>query len=139
MARWILKLTGYALLAAVFALCLYTVPPTIESDLLGSAKKTLRDNGLDWALVSIDGRDITLSGSPPDQQAARKAVELLRQTTGVRQVLTTWSADAFPDTSEARQAPVIDLATISEPTDEPASAHQINLPLQPAPDQEFDH
>ncbi len=138
MARWLLKLTGYTLLAAVFALCLYTVPPTIESDLLNSAKKRLHDNGFDWALISIDGRDITLSGSPPDRDAARRAVELLGQTAGIRQISTTWQEDALP-ASSARQTPAIDLATINRPGDETAPVQQINLPVQPAPDQELDH
>lgn len=141
MARWILKLTGYALLAAVFALCLYSIPPTIETEVLGNAKRTLQAHGIDWALVSIDGRDITLSGSPPSRAAAQDAVRLLSETTGVRTVRTTWP-DSLPAQSAASGAS-IDMATIVEtPTAVPTSAgpdQLINLPVQQAPDQEFNN
>lgn len=149
MTRWIFKLTGYALLAAVFALCLYTIPPTIESEVLSNATHSLKRNGMDWVLISIDGRDITLSGSPPSEQAAVEAVELLRSTTGVRRVTTTWSGEISTDSLTAHPPASIDIATIdrndiavnSAPAVTEAVAEQppiLTLPTQQAPDQEFD-
>ena len=148
MTRWIFKLTGYALLAAVFGLCLYTIPPTIESEVLNSAKHSLKNNGLDWVLISIDGRDITLSGVPPSDEAAASAVKLLRGTTGVRQVTTTWAGESVTGGLTLQPASV-DIATIgrkvaasNEPTVTEVVMEQpltLTLPTQQAPDQEFDN
>ena len=141
MARWMLKLIGYTLLAVVFTLCLYSIPPTIESEVIGNARRTLQAHGIDWALISIDGRDITLSGSPPSRAAAEAVVKLLSETTGVRTVQTTWS-DSLPEQAEATGESV-DIATIVEtPTVAPNATgpdQPINLPVQQPPNQEFDN
>ncbi len=148
MMRWILKLTGYALLVAVFALCLYTIPPTIESEVLANAKQTLKSHGMGWVLVSIDGRDLTLSGSPPNNDAAAKAVNLLLDTTGVRQVETTWAEKSSADSWESPPSS-IDIATIDRNAGANATAVatdsamiqplSLTLPTQQAPDQEFEN
>lgn len=148
MMRWILKLTGYTLLAAVVALCLYTIPPTIESEVLANAKQALKSHDMGWVLVSIDGRDLTLSGSPPNDDAAAKAVNLLRSTTGVREVATTWAQKTSTDGWDAPPSS-IDLATIDH-QDGTSSAHlaadamteppiTLTLPTQQAPDQELEN
>jgi hypothetical protein len=113
--RWILKITGYALLAAVFALCLRTVPPQIESDLLATTQARLKQQQYNWAMVSIDGRDLLLSGSPPNDDAARKATNLVRNIAGVRKVDTDWVA-SIPASGSSKIHPpaaTVDIATIS--------------------------
>ena len=141
MARWMLKLIGYTLLTAVFVLCLYSIPPTIETEVLGNAQRTLRAHDIDWALISIDGRDITLSGSPPSRAAAEAVIKLLSETTGVRTVRTTW-ADSPPEQAKS-SGENVDIATIVEtPTEAPTSTgpdQPINLPVQQPPNQEFDN
>lgn len=127
--RWILKLTGYALLVAVFAFTLITVPPTIESDLLSRSQQALK--GKDWVLISIDGRDITLSGHPPDQQAANEVLQLLNEVEGIRNLHTDWSlATGRP---EPFTTDTIDFASVDrshQPDQENESVPEINLPIQ---------
>ncbi len=148
MMRWILKLTGYTLLVAVFALCLYTIPPTIESEVLANAKQTLKSHGMEWVLVSIDGRDLSLSGTPPSDAAAAKVVSLLRNTTGVRRVETSWAQESSANNQKSRPV-AIDIATIDHSVS-PDSASittdtaieqppALTLPTQQAPNQEFEN
>ncbi len=148
MMRWILKLTGYTLLVAVFALCLYTIPPTIESEVLANAKQTLKSHGMAWVLVSIDGRDLSLSGTPPSDEAAAKAVGLLRNTTGVRRVETSWSQESATNNQKSRPV-AIDIATIDHSVTSDSASIVTNtaiehppaltLPTQQAPNQEFEN
>jgi OOP family OmpA-OmpF porin len=55
-----LGLVGLALLCV---LCLYCRAPAIEEDLRGQALACLADAGLDGELLSVSGRDATLTGS----------------------------------------------------------------------------
>ena len=133
--RWTMKLIGYALLAAIFVLCLKTVPPRIEADLLATTQKSLQENRLDWTMISIDGRDLTLSGSPPTSEAAKKAVELAHQTPGIRKIEVAWL-----DNHQSRPGSVanVDIAAMEATRQVPvAQMHEettqlsITLPTQP--------
>lgn len=81
--RWIWP----GLIATVFltVLALWFRTGTIESDL--AAKIAQAHGNGHWAVVTIDGRDVTLSGTAPDAAMHDEALSLARSALGVRQVL----------------------------------------------------
>ncbi len=86
LTRWIMKLIGLIILAGIFTICLQTRPQQIQSDLLQKARNTLEENDFSWAMVSIDGRDVTLSGIAPDDVATELAINAVSRIPGVRVV-----------------------------------------------------
>ncbi|MGV6817703.1 MAG: hypothetical protein ACWA44_10610 [Thiotrichales bacterium] len=82
--RWIMRLIGIAALAGIFALCLTTVPQQIQSDLLARAQLLLEEKNMDWVIVSIDGRDITLSGNAADSSDKDIVSKTIATIPGVR-------------------------------------------------------
>ena len=59
--------------------------PAIETDILKRSKEALSSNSLDWANVTVDGRDITLSGDAPSEQLKQHALDTAN-VYGVRQM-----------------------------------------------------
>lgn len=82
--RWTMKLLGLALLAGIFTVCLNKVPQQIQADLRSHAELLLKEKNLDWVIVSIDGRDITLSGMADDNLGAESALNIVASISGVR-------------------------------------------------------
>ena len=80
--RWIWP----GVIATVFltVLALWFRTGAIESDL--AAKIAHAHGNGHWASVTIDGRDVTLSGTAPDADMQAEAVRLARQALGVRHV-----------------------------------------------------
>ena len=58
---------GILPLALIVLLALYFKPAPIESDLSARAASDLAAAGHGWAEVSVDGRDLTLSGTAPSE------------------------------------------------------------------------
>jgi len=52
--------------------------PAIQDDIHTRATATLADEGFDWASLSVDGRDITLTGVAPSEIHKTKAGELAK-------------------------------------------------------------
>lgn len=59
----------------------------IEDDLTARANDDLKAvGGLEWASVTLDGRDATLSGNAPDADSAKKALDVVAEVWGIRVV-----------------------------------------------------
>ncbi|MGH1477885.1 MAG: hypothetical protein ACRBM6_04020 [Geminicoccales bacterium] len=58
----------------------------IEDDLAERSLDDLTAVGQEWASVELDGRDATLSGEAPDDDAVKSAVETLSDVWGIRVV-----------------------------------------------------
>ena len=87
MNRTIIKLLGAA---GCFFICLFAIiyyPAKIERDLLERCNNKLINAKIFTASVSVDGRDITLTGYVNNEQQRRSALETLMQVEGVRSVL----------------------------------------------------
>jgi osmotically-inducible protein OsmY len=73
------------LLLAILAIVL--AGSWIEDDLAAQAIRDLEAAGQDWASVSVDGRDATLTGTAPTADAAKGAVNTISDVWGVRAVI----------------------------------------------------
>ena len=85
-SKWLLY-SPVVLLPFVAAFSL-SAPSTLE-DISGRATLSLAAVGADWAKVSFDGRDATLSGDAPGAAALDAAVKAVSGTRGVRVVSNT--------------------------------------------------
>ena len=80
---WLLGLLGWVLLTF---LCVWTSAPGIEADLLERTTATLDAEGLPATAVSLSGRDVTLSGTVPDEAGRARALLAAADVEGVRVV-----------------------------------------------------
>lgn len=79
MYRFIILLLTLLALAAIGYFCIYKISaPAIQADIQTRTSNTLRANGIDWAEVSVSGRDITLSGVAPSEDMRQSALQLAR-------------------------------------------------------------
>jgi OOP family OmpA-OmpF porin len=86
MCRPLYWLWGLIPLALVALLALYFRPPPIQQDLTARANAALSEAGEGWASVTLDGRDLRLSGIAPSEGAQTQAEEIALSTWGVRVV-----------------------------------------------------
>ncbi|MEM9056505.1 MAG: OmpA family protein [Pseudomonadota bacterium] len=120
---------GAALLAIVLFLGLFRFPERVEGHLLESAQGSLTAAGADWATLTVSGRDLTLSGAPPDAEAHVAALAALNDLGAVRRVVdatgrTTPAAPANAAPAAAAPAPAtptVSLSSSSERSPEQAS------------------
>jgi len=57
---------------------------TVESDLHARSKKAASSAGHEWLSISLQGRDITLHGNAPDEDALNNVVRVIKNVYGVR-------------------------------------------------------
>ncbi len=78
---------GAGILAVVVfgGLCIRHNVPAIEADLANRASQALKKQRMGWASVEMSGRDLTLTGVAPDDDALAAATEIAR-VAGVRLV-----------------------------------------------------
>lgn len=81
--KWIWGLVPIGFLTAV---AYFFAAPQIATELELSASGALQKAGQGWARVSVEGRNVTLRGSAPDQAALDAAVDAAAQARGVRRV-----------------------------------------------------
>lgn len=81
------------LTAAVLAVLVYTMvlgvrwlSPRIEQDIAGRVTTGLAEQGLLWADVTVEGRDVVLSGQAPDAEAKARALNVATRVFGVSKV-----------------------------------------------------
>ncbi|RYG60421.1 MAG: BON domain-containing protein, partial [Alphaproteobacteria bacterium] len=81
------------LTAAVLAVLVYTMvlgvrwlSPRIEQDIAGRVTTGLAEQGLLWADVAVEGRDVVLSGQAPDAEAKGRAMSVATRVFGVSKV-----------------------------------------------------
>ncbi|PWL18214.1 hypothetical protein DKP76_10895 [Falsochrobactrum shanghaiense] len=75
---------GVTCTAALTALALWFGVNRVEADLAAQAAAALAPFG--WANFDIDGRDLTLKGTAPDQQAQDAALSAAGQIRGIRTI-----------------------------------------------------
>jgi hypothetical protein len=75
----------------LFGLTLFFAGGKIEADLIQRSKALLQQQGFDWAEIGVDGREMLLTGTAPDQTAGKRALELIRDLAGVRSVKKKFS------------------------------------------------
>jgi OmpA-OmpF porin, OOP family len=81
--RW---LWGILPLAIFSWLAVMSIREPLERDLSQRAGEALRNAGLGWAKVRFDGRDGTVSGQAAEDNEPAKALEVARNTWGVRAI-----------------------------------------------------
>ncbi len=86
MRLWMVRLAGLLALAAVTALCVMTNAPQIEAELEKRATDSVASLAADWADIKADGRDIIVSGAPPDADAKAQIFKAIEPIPGVRTV-----------------------------------------------------
>ncbi|MEM8877960.1 MAG: OmpA family protein [Pseudomonadota bacterium] len=77
---------GLIPLALVMVLALYFRPTPIEADLASRTNAALVEAGEVWASIAIDGRDVSLTGSAPNEAAKTQAREIAQSVWGVHEV-----------------------------------------------------
>lgn len=71
----------------------------IEADVAARAGAALREAGLGWVRVGVDGRDVIMSGLADDADARRRAVETVDRVWGVRSVADAMTLPPSPEPS----------------------------------------
>ena len=74
--RTLLLSAGILLLALMTLLCVQRLPTSIESDIALRLNTLLEHQGIDWAQVSVDGRDVFIEGEAPSNDDMLHAIEL---------------------------------------------------------------
>ena len=80
-SRWLWGLLPLALLGSLLH---FAERPSIERDLTQRATQALGAAGLGWATPRLEARDGVVSGAAVSDEDRKKAVDILRQTWGVR-------------------------------------------------------
>ncbi|MEM9056863.1 MAG: BON domain-containing protein [Pseudomonadota bacterium] len=84
MSRNAILVGGIAAFIVIALMCLRHGPAAIEADLSERAAQRLNDADLGWARVTMDGRDLRLSGLAPDAVAREQAADIVAALPGVR-------------------------------------------------------
>ncbi len=128
MSRFLIILLGLVALAILAFFCVNKHTPAIEDDLVNRTQQALSQEGLGFAQVGIDGREVLLTGVAPDEAKREKAEELARGVWGVRTVDNQIALAATPEhVSIAEPEPVVEPAEVqSEP--EPIPYYEVKEP-----------
>lgn len=102
--KWLLWAVPMVVLTTLPAYMFNSGP--LNRDISARATGQLIAIGATWAVASVDGRDLTLGGDAPSQEAIASAVEALRGVYGVRRVATGARVVALPPV--ALVAPTVD-------------------------------
>lgn len=86
MLRFLLILLCVCGLAYVSYQCVQTKSPEIEVDIAQRAHSFLKNAGIDWARLSVDGRNVEIEGLAPNEDAAKEAIAALRNRFGIGRV-----------------------------------------------------
>lgn len=79
----ILGLVGFAM---IFPLCVWRHAPAIESDLLTRCAQALEEQPSMVVDVTVNGRDVTLTGLAPDTGTKELVIDRIENVWGVRVV-----------------------------------------------------
>src|SRR5688500_11992069 len=85
--KWVVP--GLATVLGGTTLCLAMTSTEIANDLATSSAAVLQRGGYDWAELSFDMRDLTLSGTTTDQALVDDAALQLANIQGIRGVTTS--------------------------------------------------
>ena len=81
---WLLP--GFVTVAVITALAIILRGGVIEEDISSRAASLFQTDGVPWAATSLDGRDMTLSGTAPTEASFHAAVQAANRVWGVRTV-----------------------------------------------------
>ncbi len=111
--RWIWP--GLFTIAILSFLAVWTAADRIEADISSRTIVALEENGLAWADLAIDGRDVRLSGSASTASSRESAASTVLRTYGVRIVddRTDLVAEQSPYTFSAERVPSPDGGSIT--------------------------
>lgn len=84
--KWVVP--GLATVLGGTTLCLAMTSAEIGSDLTARSAAAMATGGFDWAELSLDGRDLTLSGTTTDLAMITTATARLSDLAGIRSVVT---------------------------------------------------
>jgi hypothetical protein len=84
MRNWVLP--GVATTTVLTALATWFGAGAVEHDLTSRTSAALIGNGQRWATVEADGRDLTMRGTAPDENAQAAAAQVAAAVPGVRTV-----------------------------------------------------
>lgn len=82
----------------VSAFCIATQPPLLQQDILKRCQDALLVRHLPIRGLSVDGRDVVLTGSPDSPILSPQALQAVNSVPGVRSVKTVSSGNAEPRT-----------------------------------------
>lgn len=94
---WLLSL----LLVLLLLFCASRHAPTIERDLSERSRMVLAADKLTWTAVTVNGRDLTLTGTAPSAELSKRAAELAAAVWGVRRVENRLEVAAAADDTAA--------------------------------------
>jgi len=84
MSRAVILLLGLIALALLVFLCIRKHTPEIQADIQERAASVLSSEPtIDWVKVSVDGRNVVLTGIAPSEKMRTKAEEMAKAVTGV--------------------------------------------------------
>ena len=116
MSRAAILLLGIAAQCALSALFVWRVVPSIERDISARGTDALAGQGINWAQIDVDGRDVTLTGLAPSAAQRERALSALGAARGIRRVsdattsMPARTASSNPDAKlpELDEAAVVD-------------------------------
>lgn len=84
--KWVVP--GLATVLGGTTLCLAMTSTYIADDLAARGTVAMTDGGYDWAELSLDGRDLTLTGTTTEQALLDSAIARLSGISGIRSVIS---------------------------------------------------
>ncbi|MEM6640228.1 MAG: OmpA family protein [Pseudomonadota bacterium] len=122
MNRTVILILGVIAQCVLTALFLWRVAPLITDDIETRSVGALRDAGINWAQISVDGRDVTLEGLAPSEEQRDRALASLDGVAGIRRIddTTTVMQRRTPPAAGRVPAPVDEnemLATLDQDAD----------------------
>ncbi|MFK8014160.1 MAG: OmpA family protein [Gammaproteobacteria bacterium] len=123
MNRGTILLLGVVAQIVLTALFLWRVVPSIANDIDRRSELALSARNLNWAQVSVDGRDVTLTGLAPSEKQHQRALDALSDVAGVRVIddqtgFVVAAAVATRPTSVVGDLPVPDAEAVREAANE---------------------
>jgi OOP family OmpA-OmpF porin len=86
MSRLLAVLLGALLFTALTVFCVARQSPIIVEKLTAGSASSLADEGMDWAVATVDGRGVTLTGFAPSEEERLRAIEVVRGVPGVGRI-----------------------------------------------------
>lgn len=84
MNRTLVYIGGILLLVAIAFYCVRSSSPVIQQELTTRLTDLYKDQRINWVEVSVDGRDVTLSGEAPSNDQMLYALEMAESQEGAR-------------------------------------------------------
>lgn len=104
MSRNVILLLGLIALALLIFLCVRNLTPVIQEDIQTRTSSVLLSDPTSWTKVSVDGRNVILTGVAPSEALRKKAVETARAVHGVVSVdnqITVAQLASEPDQADS--------------------------------------